>query len=90
MRTKFLEFLNIDPTPLKSTIKMIVLKLIKDNYITDRVEFLNNMKNWSSKYHLESLVEGYKVNNEESIFNLFYSGQNIDTFTKIVEKKNIS
>ncbi len=87
MRTKFLEFLNIDPTPLKSTIKMIVLKLIKDNYITDRVEFLNNMKNWSSKYHLESLVEGYKVNTEESIFNLFYSGQNNDSFTKIVEKK---
>ena len=86
MRTRFLEFLNVDIIPLKNTMKMIVLKLIKNNYITDKIEFLQ-MKNWSSKYHLESLVEGYHVNTEDSIFNLFYNGQNNEVFKQLIDKK---
>ena len=87
MKTKFLEFLSKDPTDLKETIRMVFLKLIKINYIRDNVEFLSNIKNWSSKYHLEQLVENYKPDTQKSVFNLFFSGNDKENYFKLVNNK---
>ena len=87
MKTKFLEFLSKDPTDLKETIRMVFLKLIKINYIRDNVEFLSNIKNWSSKYHLEQLVENYKPDTQKSVFNLFFSGNDKENYFQLVNNK---
>ena len=66
IRNDFIQFLN-DPesqNQLKGTLKIILLKLIKEYYIKDQIEFMNNKENWSTEYYFEAIAKDY-----EFIFN---------------------
>ena len=66
IRNDFIQFLN-DPesqNQLKGTLKIIILKLIKEYYIKDQIEFMNNKENWSTEYYFEAIAKDY-----EFIFN---------------------
>jgi hypothetical protein len=90
IRNDFLNFLN-DPetqTNLKNTIKIIILKLIKTNYIKDQSEFRFNKDKWSVDYGLESLSKFYQPSPTNNLLHLFYNGQNEEEFKNILDEKN--
>jgi len=92
IRNDFINFLN-DPesqNKLKRTLKIIILKLIKENYIKDQIEFMNNKEKWSTEYNFEEIAKDYKCISTDNFLNLFYNGFDEDQFNQfLAEKINI-
>ena len=90
IRNNLLEFLNDKETetPLKNSIKIVILKLIKTYYIRDQSEFMFNKDIWSSNYYLETLIKNYNFISTDNLLHLFYDGKNEENFKNILEEKN--
>ena len=89
IRNDLLQFLNDEETQttLKNTLKIVILKLIKTNYIKDQSEFMNNKDIWGSDYSLESLIKNYDFKAKENLLHLFYNGKDEDEFKRILDEK---
>ena len=86
IRNDFIQFLN-DPesqNQLKGTLKIIVLKLIKEYYIKDQIEFMNNKENWSTEYYFEAIAKDYEFISTDNLLNLFYNGFNEEQFNQFL------
>ena len=89
IRNNLLEFLNDkeNETPLKNSIKIVILKIIKAYYIKDQYIFMFNKDIWSKDYYLDSLTNNYNFISTDNLLHLFYNGKNEETFKKILDEK---
>lgn len=91
IRDKLLEFLNDQETetPLKASIKIVILKMIKTYYIKDQFTFIFKKDEWSNKYYFDSLIKDYNFISTDNLLHLFYNGKNEEQFKNILDEKNI-
>ena len=89
IRNDFFNFLNNPQTQtdLKKTMKIVILKLIKTNYIKDQIEFVNNKDKWSSDYHFEEIIKDYEFISSKNLFNIFYNGNDEEEFNQLLAQK---
>ena len=90
IRNNLLEFLNDKETetPLKNTIKIVILKIIKTYYIKDQFTFMFKKDIWGNKYYLDSLIKNYNFISTDNLLHLFYNGKNEENFKNILDEKN--
>ena len=90
IRNDLINFLNDEETqtPLKNSMKIVILKIIKTYYIKDQFTFMFKKNNWSSKYYLEPLIKNYNFISTDNLLHLFYNGKNEELFKAILDEKN--
>ena len=90
IRDNLLKFLNDKETetPLKNSIKIVILKIIKTYYIKDQSTFMFKKDIWSNKYYLDSLIKNYNFISTDNLLHLFYNGKNEENFKNILDEKN--
>ena len=90
IREDLLNFLNDKETetPLKNSIKTVILKMIKTYYIKDQFTFIFKKDIWSQEYYLDSLIKNYDFTSKANLLHLFYNGKSEVCFQDILDEKN--